>query len=76
VNIPWDHETCLAMCKGETGPVCAFCSKPIDITKGNDSSRPHIKDHYSFHIPRFVLPSRLDPRKWNDLKSSITGYFL
>lgn len=74
-NIPWDHETCLAMCKGETGPVCAFCSQPIDIRKGKwIAARPSVKDHYSFHIPRFVLPSRLDPRKWNDLKSSIENY--
>ncbi len=74
-NIPWDHETCINMCKGTTGPVCNYCAQPVDMLTGKwVAARPDIKDHYSFHMPRFILSSRHDPRKWADLKKSIQTY--
>ena len=74
-NIPWEIENCLAMCNHPEGPVCEKCQKRIDPTKGRwIAARPDVKDHYSFHIPRFVLESRLDQRKWNDIQNSIKTY--
>ena len=74
-NIPWEMENCLAMCAHPEHPICEKCGKPLNIAKGRwISARPDIKDHYSFHIPRFVLESRLDPRKWADIQKSIAEY--
>lgn len=74
-NIPWELDNCIAICDHPEGPICEKCKKRIDTSKGRWlAARPDIKDHYSFHIPRFVLESRLDQRKWNDIQKSIKNY--
>lgn len=74
-NIPNTVENCLRMCEGQTGPVCMFCKRPIDVEKGMwAAARPSITDHLSFHIPRHVLQARIDPKKWKDLQTAIATY--
>ena len=74
-NIPNNIETCLDMCKSPTGPVCSYCSKSLDVTTGKwVASRPSEKDHLSFHIPRHIIESRIDPKKWKDLQLAIGNY--
>ena len=73
-SIPWTLEDCLKICSGEHGPVCVHCAKPIDILKGQWlAARPNIKDNLGFHIPRFVLEARTNPKKWGDLKAAINN---
>lgn len=70
--IPWTFEDCIKICSNETGTVCNHCAKPIDFLNGRwISSRPQIEDKLSFHIPRFILEARTNPRKWRDLQSAI-----
>ena len=74
-NIPNTIENCLAMCSSPHGPVCHHCFKPVDVGSGVwVAARPMEKDHLSFHIPRHILESRIDPKKWKDLQLAIKGY--
>lgn len=74
-SIPWTFEDCLKICSGTNGPVCAHCSKPIDVTKGRwIAARPTIKDNLGFHVPRFMLESRVNEKKWAELKTAIETY--
>lgn len=74
-NIPNTIENCLAMCASPTGPICHFCKKPIDVNTGQwVAARPMEKDHLSFHIPRHIISSRLDPKKWKDLQLALANY--
>jgi len=73
-NIPDNFESCIKICSGLTGPVCQYCSQPIDFLKGRwVAARPQSKDHIGFHIPRFTLEARTNIKKWNELRSSIFG---
>lgn len=72
--IPDNFEACVKICEGLTGPVCNHCSKPINFLNGKwVAARPHIKDHIGFHIPRFTLEARTNPKKWNELRSAVFG---
>lgn len=74
-NIPNTVENCLKMCDSPTGPICMFCSKPINVSEGQwAAARPLNKEHLSFHIPRHVLEARIDPKKWADLQVAIRNY--
>jgi hypothetical protein len=74
-NIPNVIENCLAMCASDIGPICLHCGKPINVANGMwAASKPLEKDHLSFHIPRHVLESRVDPKKWKDLQLALRNY--
>ena len=74
-NIPNTIENCMAMCNSNIGPVCLFCGKPVNVTKGIwVAARPSEKNHLSFHIPRHVLAARIDPKKWIDLQLALKNY--
>jgi hypothetical protein len=74
-SIPWTLEDCLKMCSGKEGIVCVHCGAPLDVLKGAWlAARPNIKDHYGFHVPRFVLEARVNAKKWGELKSAIDSY--
>lgn len=74
-NIPSTFDECLRMCSSDEGPVCGYCFKPIDVTKGRwVAARPSIKDHVGFHVARFTLESRTVPKKWKELRDSIRTY--
>lgn len=74
-SIPWDHDSCIKICSGKEGPVCVHCFKPIDIRTGKwVASRPSVKDHYGFHVPRFIIPERVAPSKWADIHEKIEVY--
>lgn len=73
-SIPWTLEDCLKICHGDHGPVCSHCSHPVDMLKGQWlAARPDIKHHFGFHIPRFILESRTNPKKWGELKAAISN---
>lgn len=75
-NIPDTLDNCIAICAGEHGPICIRCHSPIDVSTGRwVSARPsRAKEHLSFHIPRFALASRANPKKWQELQTSINEY--
>lgn len=73
-SIPWTYEDCLKMCEGNDGPVCIHCKRPINVENGQwVAARPHIKDHYGFHICRFTLGSRAAKKHWDELQRVIKG---
>ena len=73
--IPWDHDTCIKICSGKEGPVCPHCFKPIDVRTGKwIAANPTIKDHYGFHVPRFIIPERVTPKHWRDIHEKIETY--
>jgi len=74
-NIPNTIDNCLKMCASKTGPVCIKCSKPVSVSTGSwVAARPNITDHLSYHIPRHILTSRIDPKKWAEIQNSILNY--
>ena len=73
-TIPDSMENCLKICSGKDGPSCMHCGKPINFLDGKwVAARPSVKDHYGFHIPRFILEARTNPKKWVELRSTIEG---
>lgn len=74
-SVPWTLEDCLKICSGKDGPVCTHCFKPIDVVNNGKwiAARPSIRDHFGFHIPRFVLEARTNPKKWGELKATMEG---
>lgn len=74
-NIPNNHDTCIKICSGSEGPVCEHCSKPIDVRKGKwIAARQDQKNHYGFHVPRFIIPERCKPKHWKDIHEKIEAY--
>jgi hypothetical protein len=74
-NIPNNLEVCMAICNSPVGPICCHCSKPIRVETGHwVAARPNEKDHLSFHVPRFILEARIDPKKWRDLQLALKNY--
>lgn len=75
-NVPDNLETCLAMCSKAFGPSCERCGKPVNVVDDGKwvAARPSQKKHLSFHIPRHVLGSRIDPKNWEDIRSAIQNY--
>lgn len=69
-SIPWTLEDCLKICSSKDGTVCAHCGKPIDMLTGSWlAARPNIKTNMGFHIPRFILEARTNPKKWGELQA-------
>jgi len=74
-TIPWTFEDCLNICKGKDGPICVHCAKPIDMKTGRwVAAKPTVKNHYGFHVPRFIIPARITPFKWDEIHSKIETY--
>lgn len=71
-SIPWTMESCLKICANKEGPCCEHCGKLIDMKTGKwIAAKPSIKNHYGFHVPRFILPARVTPKKWGELQERI-----
>lgn len=71
-SIPFDFDTCMAMCRNDDTVCCAHCAKPIDVTRGKwVSFNPSVKDSFGFHLPQIIFESRTNPRKWKELKDKL-----
>jgi hypothetical protein len=38
------------------------------------AARPQQKNHYGFHVPRFIIPERCTPKHWRDIHEKIESY--
>ena len=71
-NIPDTVESCMAMSENRAGIQCRFCTKLLDVSKGQwIVGRPDIKDHPGFHLPQIAFSSRTTPKEWPVLYAKI-----
>ena len=74
-NVPWKEETCVAMCAREEGPCCEKCQGLIDISTGKwVAAVPTIKDKSGFHVPQMIIPERVKPGKWKEIRDKLINY--
>lgn len=74
-NIPWTEESCVAMCANPEGVCCEKCKKVIDVSKGKwVSAKPDVKDKVGFHVPQLIIPERVKPSKWGEIREKLETY--
>lgn len=74
-TVPHDFDTCLKILDNPLGPGCVHCGAVLDMKKGMwVAAKPHITDHFGFHIPQLCIPARNKPKKWKELRSKALTY--
>ncbi len=74
-NIPWKEETCVAMCAREEGPCCEKCQGLINISEGKwVAAKPQVTDAVGFHVPQIIIPERVKPDKWKEIRDKLLHY--
>jgi hypothetical protein len=75
-SIPYNEENCVKMTTlNPEGPGCVKCGKLLDVSKGKwVAAAPSVKDKFGFHVPQLIVPERVKPSKFGEIREKLELY--